>query len=87
MTQVRASFLLKLPPEMHTALSELAAKEYRSMNAQIVYMLRNSLVVEETRSDERPATFLEDRFPNITRVHVEPAKNSYLGMTRIADSE
>lgn len=39
----RKSFLLRLSPEVYEELSRLAAQEFRSVNAQIEIMLRESL--------------------------------------------
>lgn len=39
----RKSFLLRLSPEVYEELSRLAAQEFRSVNAQIEVMLRESL--------------------------------------------
>ena len=37
-------FLLRLDPELHRRLEKWAADELRSVNAQIEYLLRDSLV-------------------------------------------
>jgi len=37
-------FLLRLDPELHRRLEKWAADEFRSVNAQIEYLLRDSLV-------------------------------------------
>jgi len=37
-------FLLRLEPELHRRLEKWAADELRSVNAQIEYLLRDSLV-------------------------------------------
>lgn len=34
---------LRLPPELHAALVELATREERSLNGQIVYLLRGAM--------------------------------------------
>lgn len=39
----RKSFLLRLDPALHDALQRLAAAEFRSMNAQVEFMLRRAL--------------------------------------------
>jgi hypothetical protein len=39
----RKSFLLRLPPELWKELERWAADELRSVNAQIEYVLRQSL--------------------------------------------
>lgn len=33
---------LRLPPELHAALVEMAVKEQRSLNGQIVYLLKQA---------------------------------------------
>lgn len=35
--------LLRLPPDLHAALVALAEREGRSLNAQIVYLLKKAL--------------------------------------------
>lgn len=39
----RKSFLLRLPPELHAALERWAADDLRSVNAQIEFLLTESL--------------------------------------------
>jgi hypothetical protein len=34
--------VLRLPPDLHTALTEMAQRELRSLNSQIDYLLRNA---------------------------------------------
>ncbi len=36
-------FVLRLPPDLHEQLKELADREGRSLHGQILYMLRESL--------------------------------------------
>lgn len=36
-------FILRLSPDLHAALTEWAREEERSLNAQIVYLLRQAL--------------------------------------------
>ena len=36
-------YSLRLPPELHEALVELARREDRSLNQQLVYMLRRGV--------------------------------------------
>lgn len=36
---------LRLPPELHAALVEMAKEEERSLNAQIVYLLREDVAL------------------------------------------
>lgn len=48
-------FLLRLPREMHAALKRMAEQETRSLNAQIVHLLKTSESVKkelETSGDE-----------------------------------
>ncbi|MEP6591137.1 MAG: hypothetical protein ABJC19_08130 [Gemmatimonadota bacterium] len=40
----RKPFLLRLEPGLHTALQRWAADDLRSLNAQIEYLLRQSLL-------------------------------------------
>lgn len=61
----RKSFLLRIDPALHEALEAWAAREFRSLNGQIEYVLRDALRrigknVPETDSlpdteDDRPA--------------------------------
>ncbi|NLC57257.1 MAG: toxin-antitoxin system HicB family antitoxin [Armatimonadetes bacterium] len=39
----RKSFLLRISPELWEALERMAADEFRSVNAQIEYLLREAL--------------------------------------------
>jgi len=39
----KKSYLLRIDPETHEALQRWAADEFRSVNAQIEYLLRRSL--------------------------------------------
>lgn len=39
----RKSFLLRLDPRLHDALQRWAAEDFRSLNAQIEYLLRREL--------------------------------------------
>ena len=39
----RKSFLLRLPPGLHGELRRWASQEFRSLNAQIEYLLRESV--------------------------------------------
>ena len=39
----RKSFLLRIPPELHSALEQWAADEPRSVNAQIEYRLSDAV--------------------------------------------
>ena len=39
----RKTFLLRLRPELHTALNRWAADELRSVNAQVEFVLRRAL--------------------------------------------
>jgi hypothetical protein len=39
----RKTFLLRIPPELHAALEKWASDELRSVNAQIEYLLTESV--------------------------------------------
>lgn len=39
-------FLLRLPPDLHAQLKDVAAREERSLNAQIVYALKQWLKLQ-----------------------------------------
>jgi len=39
----RKAFLLRLPPELHSALEKWAADELRSVNGQIEYLLAQAV--------------------------------------------
>lgn len=41
---------LRLDPELHKALQELAEREERSLHGQIVYMLRKQLEEEQRKA-------------------------------------
>lgn len=43
MAEPNVATVLRLPPELHAALVTLAKEEQRSLNGQIVYMLRRGL--------------------------------------------
>jgi len=47
-------FLLRLEPELYRRLEQWAADELRSVNAQIEYLLRDSLVRAGRVGRERP---------------------------------
>lgn len=51
----KKSFLLRLPPELWDELERLAARELRSSNAQIEYLLREALQRRGIRLDAAPA--------------------------------
>jgi len=40
-------FLLRLPPELHDRLKALAARERRSLQGQILYLLERAMEVEQ----------------------------------------
>ena len=46
---------LRLPPEMHRQLEAVAKEESRSVNAQIVYMLRQALEAYEAEQEGKLA--------------------------------
>lgn len=43
MAEAVARLILRLPPDVHEALTAWAREEERSLNAQIVYLLRRAL--------------------------------------------
>jgi len=53
----RKSFLLRLSPDLYEALEALAQQEFRSVNGQIEYLLRESLTRHSRplASDDSPA--------------------------------
>ncbi len=51
----KKSFLLRLPPELWDEIERLAARELRSSNAQIEYLLREALQRRGIRLDTAPA--------------------------------
>ena len=48
----RKSYLLRLPPELLNQLKAWAAQEMRSLNAQIEWVLRDSLRRRRRREDD-----------------------------------
>lgn len=52
----KKSFLLRLTPELWDEIERLAARELRSSNAQIEYLLREALQRRGIRLDSAPAT-------------------------------
>ena len=38
--------LLRLPPDLHAALKEAAQKDVRSMHGQIMFLLRQALILQ-----------------------------------------
>ncbi len=50
----KKSFLLRLPPELWDEIERLAARELRSSNAQIEYLLREALQRRGIRLDAAP---------------------------------
>jgi hypothetical protein len=54
----RKAFLLRIDPALWTALEALAQRELRSVNAQIEFLLRDSLarrgIKEVTESRDKP---------------------------------
>ena len=54
----RKPFLLRLPPKLHDELKRWAAREMRSLNGQIEYLLRDALrqrlKKELPEEDEKP---------------------------------
>lgn len=51
MREERMVMSLRMPPEVHEAMTEAAEEEDRSLNAQIVYVLRR-WIAEHQRSKE-----------------------------------
>jgi hypothetical protein len=47
----RKPFLLRLPPDLHSALAKWAADDLRSLNSQIEYLLRRA--VHDARRSEK----------------------------------
>jgi hypothetical protein len=41
-------FVLRLPPDLHAAIQVWAREEERSMNAQIVYLLRQAVAAHKS---------------------------------------
>ncbi len=54
MAEPRKSFLLRLPPDLYADLERWAARELRSVNAQIEYLLRQQVRKHKGEND-RPA--------------------------------
>ena len=50
----RKSFLLRLPPDLYDDLNRWAADELRSLNAQIEYVLRESVRKRKRERDDQP---------------------------------
>ena len=50
--QARKAFLLRLPPELMTELRGWADNDFRSLNAHIEYLLRQSLKRRKGQKDE-----------------------------------
>ncbi len=50
----RKSFLLRLPPDLLEDLNRWARDELRSLNAQIEYLLRDSVSRRRRRPDDPP---------------------------------
>jgi hypothetical protein len=47
--------LLRVPPELHAALTKLARRETRSLNGQLIHMLRQALppdLAEDVKPDD-----------------------------------
>jgi hypothetical protein len=45
--------LLRLPPDLHAVLVELARRETRSLNGQLVHMLRQAVVEAQEESPRK----------------------------------
>lgn len=50
----KKSFPLRIDPKLWSAVERLAAKELRSANAQVEYLLREALVRRGVKLDEEP---------------------------------
>ena len=50
----RKAFLLRLPPELHSALEKWAADELRSVNGQIEYLLHQAVQKAGRARTRRP---------------------------------
>ncbi len=48
-TKQAVRYALRLPPDLHAALVELARREDRSLNQQLIRMLREGLKRDERR--------------------------------------
>lgn len=46
-----APYGLRMPPDLHAQVKELAREKRRSMNAQIVVMLENGVTAEKAASE------------------------------------
>ena len=42
-------YALRLPPDLHRALAEMAQREERSLNQQLIYLLRQAVKRDERR--------------------------------------
>jgi hypothetical protein len=51
----RKPFLLRLPPDLLTALEKWAADDLRSVNGQIEYLLRQAVARRKRGADEEGA--------------------------------
>jgi len=45
----RRSYPLRISPELYSAVADVAKKEHRTLNAQIVYVLENWLGTQKQR--------------------------------------
>lgn len=59
---VRKSFLLRVPPELYSALEKWAADELRSVNGQMEYMLAQA--VKDAGRTVRPAEVTDPETPS-----------------------
>ena len=48
-TKREVRYALRLPPDLHTALVELARRDDRSLNQQLIHMLREGIRRDEQR--------------------------------------
>lgn len=73
----RKSFLLRISPELWAEIERMAAEEFRSVNAQIEYLLREA-VARRRRAIATP----DDHRPN-----ADPARDSGAGTQEPGDAD
>ncbi|MCU7965172.1 type II toxin-antitoxin system HicB family antitoxin [Shewanella oncorhynchi] len=49
--ETQQKFMLRLPPEMHQMAKEIASEQHRSLNAEIVYRLRQAYALEHKKQE------------------------------------
>lgn len=55
MTREQDKFMLRLPDGMRDRLKEIAQSNMRSLNAEIVFILREKMEIKEKEKGEAPA--------------------------------